>query len=352
MDARQLRSRREDPAMLARLLSGALLINPDVTTFWNMRRELLQAGRLDMQGELHFIAVLLSRKPKCTEAFAHRKWVVRRLLLAGADKDALLEEELQVSRYAADRYPNNYHAWSHRMWCLANLAPATSAILHKEWAASEAWVSSHVSDHSGMQYRQFLLDRLLELKHSVSEDIVDTGRKSIQQLLSHSQNEDNVDFVQSALIKSVGLIASELLLNTDLILRFAGHEALWCHRRYLLVSFKKILNCRTDMNGTGGCRYSSSICVTRSRCAEKLSEAVSSGHVNTENAPLERDQKLSSQELGALDRDLCHLQGAMMWHEAKLISGCQPDELHQQRLAKQHRKWLSHVLKLDVPAVA
>jgi protein prenyltransferase alpha subunit repeat containing protein 1 len=70
-----------DPAVLARLLSGALLINPDVTTFWNMRRELLQASRLDMQGELRFIAVLLSRKPKCAEAFAHRKWVVRRLLL-------------------------------------------------------------------------------------------------------------------------------------------------------------------------------------------------------------------------------------------------------------------------------
>jgi protein prenyltransferase alpha subunit repeat containing protein 1 len=67
--------------MLARLLLGALLINPDVTTFWNMRRELLQASRLDMRGELHFITVLLSRKPKCAEAFAHRKWVVRRLLL-------------------------------------------------------------------------------------------------------------------------------------------------------------------------------------------------------------------------------------------------------------------------------
>jgi len=70
-----------DPVLLARLLSGALLLNPDVTTFWNMRRELLQAGRLDLQGELHFTAVLLSRKPKCAEAFSHRKWVVRRLLL-------------------------------------------------------------------------------------------------------------------------------------------------------------------------------------------------------------------------------------------------------------------------------
>ncbi|XP_023712259.1 protein prenyltransferase alpha subunit repeat-containing protein 1 isoform X2 [Cryptotermes secundus] len=348
MDARHLRNRRE----------GALLLNPDVTTFWNMRRELLQASRLDMQGELHFTAVLLSRKPKCAEAFAHRKWVVKRLLLADADKDELLEKELQVSQYAADRYPNNYHAWSHRMWCLTHLASFASAPLLKEWSSSEAWVSSHVSDHSGLQYRQFLLNHLLELKQFVSDDVTEKARKSILQFLSCSWSEDTIDTVQSALIKAVGLIASELLLNTDLILRFAGHEALWCHRRYLLMSFKKFLTSRrADMNGIGGCRCSK-VSAIRNRCAEKSSEGVSalnkdkpSNHMNVDGVPLEKDQKLSSEELAALDRYLCNLQGAMIWHEVKLISNCRPDELHQQRLAKQHHKWLSHVLKLDIPAV-
>lgn len=278
----------------------------------------------------------------------------------GADKDALLEEELQVSHCAAERYPNNYHAWSHRMWCLIHLAPIPSATLIKEWAASEVWVSSHVSDHSGMQYRQFLLDRLLELKHSVSDDIVDAGRKSIQQLLSCSQSEDNIVFVQSTVMRSVGLIASELLLNTDLILRFAGHEALWCHRRYLLMSFKKFITCRrTDMNGTGGCRYSTNMYVMRNRCTEKVGEGASvlqagksRSHMSVDSVPLEQDQNLGSEEVSALDRHLCHLKGAMMWHEAKLISSCRPGELHQQRLARQHHKWLCHVLKLDMPAVA
>lgn len=299
MDARQLRSRREDPALLARLLSGALLLNPDVTTFWNMRRDMLQASRLDMHRELHFTAVLLSRKPKCAEAFSHRKWVVRRLLLAGADKDELLEEELQVSQYAADHYPNNYHAWSHRIWCLTHIAPLDINCLLKEWAASEVWLSSHVSDYSGMQYRQFLLDCLLDLKNSVSEDIVDTARQSIQKLLSCSRSENSIDTMQSALIKSLGLVASELLLNTDLILRFAGHEALWCHRRYLLMKLKKFISCRrVDMNGIGGCRYSK-VPVTRNRCAEKPSEGISlaqngksNNHMNVDGVPLEKDQKL------------------------------------------------------------
>ncbi|XP_069694205.1 protein prenyltransferase alpha subunit repeat-containing protein 1 [Periplaneta americana] len=373
MDARQLRSRREDPAMLARLLSGALLLNPDVTTFWNMRRELMLADRLDVQGELHFTTVLLSRKPKCAEAFAHRKWVIGRLLLAGADKEELLEEELQVSQYAADRYPNNYHAWSHRMWCVTHLAPSATVPLFKEWTTSEQWVSSHVSDHSGMQYRQFLLDRLLKLTHPACEDIAESGTRSLQQLLSSSkaihvscsQDGDTTHNLKtSAFSRPLGLIASELLLNMELILRFAGHEALWCHRRYLLMSFKKHLSCREiDVNGTEGSRFSK-VSVVKTCCAEKevsLSSCATgsaahggkaNNHMNTDGVPLEKDQKLSSEELSNLYRDVhCHLLGAVMWHEAKLINSCRPDEPHQQRLAKQHHKWLSHVLKLDMTAV-
>jgi hypothetical protein len=277
---------------------------------------------------------------------------------ADVDKDELLEKELQVSQYAADRYPNNYHAWSHRMWCLTRLASFASVPLLKEWASSELWVSSHVSDHSGMQYRQFLLNHLLELKQPISDDIAEKAKKSILQFLSCSWGEDSIDTVKSALIKTVGLIASELLLNTDLILRFAGHEALWCHRRYLLMSFKKVLTSRrADINGVAGCTCSK-VSATRNRCAGKSSEGVCalhrdrpSIHMIVDGIQLGKDQKLSSEELSALDRYLCHLQGAMMWHEVKLINSCRPDELHQQRLAKQHNKWLLHILKLDIPAV-
>jgi protein prenyltransferase alpha subunit repeat containing protein 1 len=272
---------------------------------------------------------------------------------ADVAKEELLEQELQVSQHAADRYPNNYHAWSHRMWCLTHLASFASAPLLKEWAASEAWVSSHVSDHSGMQYRQFLLNRLLELRQPVSDDISERAKKSILQFLSCGWSEDGIDTLQSAFIKTVGLIASELVLNTDLILRFAGHEALWCHRRYLLMSLKKFLTSRrADINGVGGSRCSQ-VSATRDRCAERSSEEVSALHKDkpSNHMNVGKEQTLSSEELAALDRYLCHLQGAMIWHEVKLISSCRLDEVHQQRLAKQHSKWLLQVLKLEIPAV-
>ncbi|KAJ9582678.1 hypothetical protein L9F63_022980 [Diploptera punctata] len=71
----------------------------------------------------------------------------------------------------------------------------------KEWASSETWMESHVSDHSGMQYRQFLLSRLIELKHPSVEEIVEKAKNSLHQLLSsclHPSNraEENIDIAQ------------------------------------------------------------------------------------------------------------------------------------------------------------
>ena len=299
---------------------------------------------------------------------------------AGADVNELLEEELQVSQHAADRYPNNYHAWSHRMWCVSHLAASSSEHLLKEWVTSETWIESHVSDHSGMQYRQFLLSKLLELKHPVVEGIVEKAKKSLQQLFSAyagSQFPSIRTEYCDEVMKSIPLVTAELLFNMDLILRFAGHEALWCHRRYLLTLFKKILNYRGfDVNGTRINRFNK---VPFNKQCDKVSlplpmdcfvedseenktynessssqNGSSSIHKNMYGVPSENDQMMCSEEVGSLDKDereiYSYLHKAVMWQEVKLINSCRPDELHQQRLARQHHKWLLHVLKVDLPA--
>lgn len=61
-----------------RLLMGALLINPDVATFWNKRREMYSKRFLKFFDEMKFTKVLLSRKSKCNDAFAYRKWLLER----------------------------------------------------------------------------------------------------------------------------------------------------------------------------------------------------------------------------------------------------------------------------------
>jgi len=62
------------------LLTSALLLNPEVTTFWNMRRELVIDGYLRPNDELLFSAVVLTFKPKCAEIFNYRRWIFSNIL--------------------------------------------------------------------------------------------------------------------------------------------------------------------------------------------------------------------------------------------------------------------------------
>lgn len=57
------------------LLTSAILLNPEVTTFWNMRRELVIDETLNANDELQFSAVVLTFKPKCAEIFNYRRWI-------------------------------------------------------------------------------------------------------------------------------------------------------------------------------------------------------------------------------------------------------------------------------------
>lgn len=60
---------------LLKYLNSATLINPDVATYWNMRRKLFSRNRLSIQREFQFSAIVLSRKPKSNEAFFYRRWL-------------------------------------------------------------------------------------------------------------------------------------------------------------------------------------------------------------------------------------------------------------------------------------
>ena len=169
IDLRRNKHRREDPATVSRWLLGALLLNPDISTFWNMKRELIKGGRLDPMQELRFSKIVLYYKAKCFEAFAYRRWLVKFILMESkqpsVNMDALLKNELKVANMAADRYANNCHAWNHRehaIGLLETLIPVgLNPLLQKEWEESSNWCNRHVSDSSGFAYRQFLLKKLL-----------------------------------------------------------------------------------------------------------------------------------------------------------------------------------------------
>lgn len=63
------------PVSIAKYLNCAILINPDVATFWNIRRHLVERVQLNLTQEFQFSALVLSKKPKSSEAFFYRRWL-------------------------------------------------------------------------------------------------------------------------------------------------------------------------------------------------------------------------------------------------------------------------------------
>lgn len=71
----QRRLNRYPSLNIVKYLNCAILINPDVSTFWNIRRHLVERVQLSLTQEFHFSALVLSKKPKSSEAFFYRRWL-------------------------------------------------------------------------------------------------------------------------------------------------------------------------------------------------------------------------------------------------------------------------------------
>ncbi|ETE61719.1 prenyltransferase alpha subunit repeat-containing protein 1-B, partial [Ophiophagus hannah] len=203
-----------------------LLLNPDFTTAWNVRRWVLQ--HLLQENSLPALVTKGNLEALPTEKIQR-----------------LVKEEMDVCCDAAGRYPSNYNAWSHRIWVLQNLAKLNTKILLDELSSTKHWVSIHVSDHSGFHYRQFLLKSL----------IVRTGTDCIIKLRDHPTNQQTSCFPKDEADEGAEAfciekqqpdhslyLKEEIELCTDLINTYPGHETLWYHRRqvfYLQHHLKK-----------------------------------------------------------------------------------------------------------------
>ncbi|XP_069084904.1 protein prenyltransferase alpha subunit repeat-containing protein 1 [Pleurodeles waltl] len=223
-----------------------LLLNPDFTTAWNARKELIQSGTLNPIKDLHLGKLALSKFPKSPETWIHRRWVLQQLHRDNAFNavvnkghacpvptertEGIVQEEMQVCSEAAGRYPSNYNAWSHRIWVLQHLAKLHSKILLDELSSTKLWVAMHVSDHSGFHYRQFLIKSLIN-KAGTERTV------SVHNQLANDQplalvKEDGASSETPRVNLSL-LLEEEMELITDLVDSYPGHETLWCHRRHV-----------------------------------------------------------------------------------------------------------------------
>uniref|UniRef100_A0A8C7AVG5 Protein prenyltransferase alpha subunit repeat containing 1 n=1 Tax=Neovison vison TaxID=452646 RepID=A0A8C7AVG5_NEOVI len=223
-----------------------LLLNPDFTTAWNVRKELILSGTLNPIKDLHLGKLALTKFPKSPETWIHRRWVLQQLIqetslpsfvtkgnlgtVPAERTQRLIQEEMEVCGEAAGRYPSNYNAWSHRIWVLQHLAKLDVKILLDELSSTKHWASMHVSDHSGFHYRQFLLKSL------ISQTVIDGSVLEQNPLRSEPallKDEEAAASAEEARINLPRLLEEEVEFSTDLIDSYPGHETLWCHRRHI-----------------------------------------------------------------------------------------------------------------------
>ncbi|XP_023939306.1 protein prenyltransferase alpha subunit repeat-containing protein 1 [Bicyclus anynana] len=262
---------------LIKLLNVTLLLKPENNSLWNKRRELVLQALLDKTVELHFSRLVLSRKPKCNEAYAYRRWVLDSILqddtLPVHNIESLVNDEIVICNLASDKCPNNYHSWNHRTWLLNRLTRVKSnfdidSLFIKEYHFSEKWTSKHVSDFSCFHYYQFCLKNIYSLSdeswkilqsslninlrkvlvkllatnfpkdltiQASEENLLSYSEENLMKLLLAYANKNCkcvVDYVQ--LCRKVEILFHSLVLNDELIRFYKHHETLWYHRRFIL----------------------------------------------------------------------------------------------------------------------
>ncbi|XP_070760846.1 protein prenyltransferase alpha subunit repeat-containing protein 1 isoform X2 [Enoplosus armatus] len=358
-----------DREALVDITCTLLLLNPDFTTAWNVRKELLQCGVLNPEKDLYLGKLALTKFPKSPETWIHRRWVLQQILRqfsaqqqqqqgeaeqADAERsqqlsDRLartLHQEMKVCSDAACRYPSNYNAWSHRIWVLQHMAMGNVKVFHDELSSMRLWVSMHVSDHSGFHYRQFLLKELItELSQTPASTAPTT---------SSPQHWSNTVPSSSPHHHILQLFRQEMELCSDLIQSFPGHETLWSHRRHVLYLWhhwrgEHQHHCSSSNGGSesvhlndsspGLPKVSAQSCAGRGESVNGQRHASDAMEVDGASLPDPRDSKRLKR--GVLLPGPPALPSEHSFVSGILDSCCNPE---QRRFALAYKKWLDTVI--------
>lgn len=160
-----------------------------------------------------------------------RRWLATRLgaSFTGEQLSAFYHAQIAVCAKLAELKPRNYHAWSFRHWLLTKFAGVDPVLLATELEVMHQWCSSHITDHSGWNHRQHVLNLCIQ------------------------QNAHSADEAQPR--KTIKLMLDEHAYLSSILLLYPEHEALWCHRRFIfsvlvqdpLISSDHEWNAETDV---------------------------------------------------------------------------------------------------------
>lgn len=344
-----------------RLLLGAVLLQPDVSTFWNMRRDLIEMNLLKMDKELLLTKLVLSYKSKSNEAFSHRRWIYKRMLknisaINMEDRQRLIEEELLVAKMACEKIANNYHSWTYKLWLIDNIADSTlkSVIIKKEYDSSLSWVLSNVSEHSGFHYRQRLL--LLVHNHVALNDnffkdykrfalsylhITNNSAESLlSYLLGGNDSKLNDHYLSLILLLLFELFYTCYELNKS----YPGHESVWYHRRFVIHNLMQTMYKFFNLEWVRNITINDGELTKSENIIQRDRSSIILNNETQENG--EKYPKLFKGERRIVEDTF--LFKLIMKTETDLInSGVFDTNLVQNNLAYRHEKWLRNIMKIE-----
>ncbi|KAH1005822.1 hypothetical protein HUJ04_006736 [Dendroctonus ponderosae] len=240
-------------------LIAAILINPQVTTFWNMRRNLALQAAVAFSVELEFSRIVLTRNYKSSDAFTYRRWVLQRMFLDETARcvvfgvtRSLFYGELQICDKVLELAPDNYHCWIHRQCCMVifDMKNVIEDTLREEFKFIDLWVQRHTKISNGYHYKQFLINFVNVNKRygpqssiSFVNNSVIVPRSACKSVEDGKINIDNFweqlgnnDFYDCSKTFNMWIcVLWNDLANEDFKDKlFYMHENFWLHRRFIL----------------------------------------------------------------------------------------------------------------------
>ncbi|KAI8092882.1 uncharacterized protein BX664DRAFT_328392 [Halteromyces radiatus] len=202
---------------LEQLTRVMVLLKPDNYTAMNIRKQMVVRGQVSIPEELKLIELMftIAKHTKSSIAWYHRQW-----LFTFNNKqhmnDMDMEREIQLCQRCITLHPRNYYAWNYRQWLVALMIERDNGILQQEYHSTCQWMEKNISDHTGIRHLEFILDKWM-VSLSTSSSIQSSPQGSTLLSDHHHQRQ---------------IIQSHVAWLTALLLRYPGHESLWCHQRF------------------------------------------------------------------------------------------------------------------------
>lgn len=195
-------------------LSRAVLIIKDSPLVLIIRKKLIDSGYITTCEEMKFVGLILSRHPKSSYLWEHRRWCIQRgysacfQISVEAFNERALNIELNLCSNLSDTFPKNYFSWTHRLWLLQFMDRDR---IYVENIFCKNWLLNHVSDHSASNHKTQVVIRLIHIENASKFTVLN-------------------------------VLESMLMESAELIVQRPGSESLWYHRRSLVEMLFEVLS--------------------------------------------------------------------------------------------------------------